>query len=939
MSWDGTRIRFREQSPIAAMLKQNRLDPTLGFFWGLVIVHMIFWTVLAYKTQPNVPSRTLELLTSGRELAWGYPTQPPLGVWVASIFGKIAAPRVWPLYLLAQFCGVVSVWAAWVLARKFLHPWTALCGAIVLLGGYSCTIAASEFSSAHLASAFWSLSILAFHEALTENRRRYWAATGILLALGFLTSYGTLLLLITMFLFTIWNDQARRCWDSSWPFLAALMMSAVMMPHLFWLVQHDFVTIQTKLAPASSVVHHLEQPLAYLGTQLLCLIPVILLLAPLVAWFSFDEPAGRNSDERNFARQYLLWVSCVPPVVIFCLALLAGPSSTLFAGVTNWTFLGIALLLWGHLNETRISWRRSLLRIGSAVGFFAAALVSINLMLPHLSRQAFNIHFPGRDLARQIEQTWKQSGYQGAPPVVAGPKQLVRNAVWNSHGSSRIAMYEDLTPTTPQSPNDLTLLQYGGVIIWDERSTQVPDYQELTRRFGRVSLANSHQLRWKGLADIPDMNIGMAVVHPALAQVAPPATSVPIASQPPASSLPLNYPRLGTPSITPTTPTPVGTPPGNALSGWNNNPVGNPYPASNPQLNGPSNGLMNPSPALNPNTPALRGFDSLSTGTLLGQPTPISTPTYSQPQSLPQSQPQSLPVSAPATRPATDDPFQMGTSLNPGSLNTPFGVDKPATPALIDRTMTPNPAASPGNSSPAFEDILPESLSPNLSPNLSSPVTHPASVPAPVNSQPFHQPSGFPVESVPNPVPGLGLPAGSSAKPALPSGSAFDDILPESLSPPAGLNSTGLGSPGTGVIPAGTTTATPRAVPEYQFSREFLNRYPELGPASGTPASSPVDPFSAPLTKPATGLEIKPAAGSAPALPSQFEAPVTDPFSGSSSLKETSPAWNSGVTLPGSSGTTSKPLPVELRDALPAASGTPGGLQLPASVPEGLKAQ
>ncbi|HWL10912.1 MAG TPA: glycosyltransferase family 39 protein, partial [Planctomicrobium sp.] len=563
MTWDGPRLRFREQSPLSVMIKQNRLDPTLGFFWGIVFIHVIFWTVLSYKTQPNVPQRTLELLTAGRELAWGYENQPPLSVWVTSVVGKIAAPRVWPLYMLAQLCGVVSVWAAWILARKFLHPWTALCGAIVLLGGYSCTIAASEFTSAHLASAFWSLSILSFHEALSESRRRYWAATGILLALGFLTSYGTLLLLITMFLFTIWNDHARRCWDSSWPFLAGLMMGAVMMPHLIWLVQHDFITVQSHLAPASSVVHHLEQPLAYLGTQLLCLIPVILLLTPLVAWFSFEEPASPQSEERNFARHYLLSMTCIPPVIIFTLALLAGPASSLFAGVTNWTFLGIALLLWGHLNETRLSWRRSLLRIGSAVGFFAAGLIAINLMLPHLSRQAFNTHFPGKELARGVEQAWRNAGNTGPVPVIAGPEKLVRNAAWNSKNSSRVALFENLTPASAQTALDTKLMEQGGVILWDNSDPSSPIGQQYVQRYGRVSLTAPQTLRWRGIADLPELNVGMAVVHPLLAQVTPQPTfpvanTYPVVNTVPENVLPMNYPKASTvPSYTNQTPLPL----------------------------------------------------------------------------------------------------------------------------------------------------------------------------------------------------------------------------------------------------------------------------------------------------------------------------------------------------------------------------------------------
>lgn len=646
MSWDGAQIRLRAKSPIAAMLKQNRLDPTLGFFWAVVFVHIIFWTLLASKTQPNVPAETLDLLSSGRQLAWGYPSQPPMGVWVASIAGSIAAPRIWPLYLMAQICGVISVWSAWVLARKFLHPWTALCAAIVLLGGYSCTIAASEFSSTHLASAFWSLSILTFHEALTEERRRYWAATGLLMACGFLTSYATLLLLATMFMFTLWDDRARRCWDSSWPFLAGLIMFAAMMPHLLWLGQNDFSTIQNKLATATNVVHHLEQPLAYLGTQLLCLIPVLVLLTPLVAWFSFEEPATSQDEPRDFARQYLLWMTCLPPVIIFGLSLFAGPSSIIFAGVTNWTYLGLALLLWGHLSETRLAWRRSLIRIGTAVGVFAAALIAINLMLPQLSRQAFNTHFPGKELAREVESAWKSSGYSGPVPVIAGPPKLVRNAVWNSQSSGKIAVYEDVSGNPKAGLNDFAFSQRGGVMLWDMSSESPVSYQDLAQRFGRVSMLQPVEMKWRGLADLPEIKVGMAIVHPSIAQVTKPASNL-YANDKGVNEniLPPGYPKAG---IVPAT----SLQGGGVSSNQSSIPATYQFPALDSSKHTNPTQLGTTTPGANPTTPAssgsasqgFSGFPSYqsnsgASGTTgssgLNSPA-LSQPTLSQPtQSLP----------------------------------------------------------------------------------------------------------------------------------------------------------------------------------------------------------------------------------------------------------------------------------------------------------------
>jgi len=520
MNWDGALQRRRANLPFQELVKLSRLDPTIGFFWTLVCLHVLTWTILATWTQPNLPAETLEMLASGRNFSWGYANQPPLGVWLASTVSLLAAPSNWPVYMLSQLCGVVSVWSAWKLGRKFLHPWTALCAAFVLLGGYSCTIAAAAFSGDQLAGAFWSLSIYTFYNALTHSRRRYWAATGLCLALGFLSSYGTLLLLLTMFIFTLVDDRARRCWDSSWPFLAGMAMLAFLMPHFVWLTQHQFLTVQAGIERTTSFAHHLVQPLSFLGTQLLCVIPVIILLTPLVAWFSFEEPARNEEDEnRDFARHYLLWMTCLPPVIIFGLSLMAGPSSGLFAGVTNWTYLGVVVLLWGHLSETRLAWRRSIMRIGTAVGLFAAALIALNIMLPQIQRQGVSTQFPGAELSQKIESLWAKFGYAGRAPIVGGSANLVRNAAWYTHQDS-FRSYADLNPAKNPAINDETLRQDGGVIVWDLDDKTGPTPAELQSRFGNVSFVNPVDLKWYTDSSLPAVRVGMAVVHPATAQQA-----------------------------------------------------------------------------------------------------------------------------------------------------------------------------------------------------------------------------------------------------------------------------------------------------------------------------------------------------------------------------------------------------------------------------------
>ena len=153
-------------------------DPTVPFFYVLLAIHVVCWTVLSAVTQPNLPAETLEILTAGQSPAWGYYDQPPLAIWIMSIVSMVFAPAAWPAYLIAQICIATCLWAAWKIGREVLQPWTAICGAIVLEGCFFFTIGSTAFTSAHLAGAMWALAILAQYRAFQLENRWDWVILG-----------------------------------------------------------------------------------------------------------------------------------------------------------------------------------------------------------------------------------------------------------------------------------------------------------------------------------------------------------------------------------------------------------------------------------------------------------------------------------------------------------------------------------------------------------------------------------------------------------------------------------------------------------------------------------------------------------------------------------------------------------------------------------------
>ncbi len=521
-----SRIKRSQSSILAERLKE---DPTIWFFWALLITHVVVWTILPASTQPNVPAETLNLLSLGQTPALGYHNSPPLAAWLVSFACLLTAPAVWPAYFLAQLCTVTCIWSAWKMAREFLHPWTALCAAIVLEGCYFFSLTSPSLTSGHVSRCFWALAVLMLFRALTRPRRRYWAATGLFLGLGILSNYGTVLLVIAMFVFLLLNDRARRCWDSSWPIFGMGIMGLVLLPHILWLMGNGGSTLTSAMDPSGEAANRILYPMQFGVSQFLAVVPMLFLLYPLVAWFNLEEPSNStDDDDREFARRYLLWVTILPPCVLIATSVMGGLPLNWLSGTPLWTFTGVLFLLWSHLQENRDAWRKVILRSAAMSGAFAALLVVMNIMIPTAREQATSIHFPGEEIAQRVEKTWSE-WYDKPLPIVAGPAEFAQNASW--YGKFHASIFLDLDVSKSVNVTDGTLMSQGGIIIWDASK---PYTQEQIERFGNVLILEPEQVKWKTRAKIEPITIQMALVHPEqpLAITPSPAADISLAAFP-----------------------------------------------------------------------------------------------------------------------------------------------------------------------------------------------------------------------------------------------------------------------------------------------------------------------------------------------------------------------------------------------------------------------
>ncbi len=212
-------------------------------FWTWLTLRTLVWTLFAAVTQPNAPLDLIEWLAWGREWQWGYHKHPPLPAWLAETFFQLAGRHVWGVYLASYLCTAVCLWCVWRFGCALTTPRRALLAALALDGLIFFTYDTAEFSNNVVLNALWALTILCFYHAVRTQRWRWWLLTGFVFGLGLLCKYTLAVLLVPLLLFLLWQSETRTWRVVLGVCALGVMAFLVFLPHLVWMVRHDFITI------------------------------------------------------------------------------------------------------------------------------------------------------------------------------------------------------------------------------------------------------------------------------------------------------------------------------------------------------------------------------------------------------------------------------------------------------------------------------------------------------------------------------------------------------------------------------------------------------------------------------------------------------------------------------------------------------------------------
>jgi 4-amino-4-deoxy-L-arabinose transferase-like glycosyltransferase len=376
-----------------------------NIFYIFVTAHLIFWTVIPSLTNQNLPLDTIEALAWGSNLDWGFNKHPPMSAFFPEVFFQIFGSQDWAYYLLSQIFVVIAFYYVLKFSKEFFNnDLLGLISVLLIEAIYFYNFTSPEFNVNVCQLPFWSLTVYFSWKIYTSKEIKFTDCflVGLFAAIGFLSKYLFLYLLVSINLLFIYLIFIQRERKFDFKYLITLeVFLIVLVPHLIWLNNNEFITITYGLARTgleqSSLIDHIKFPLLFLIKQVGILIPFLFLVWLLIKKIKF------KFDLKDKRLLFLLAINILPIILMFLTSVVTGSKIRTMWMTPFYLFFGT---LFVYLFQTQINIKKlKPFVIGFIFLFFLSPILYAYVSI---SKDDKRTDYPGKEIAIKIQYAWDQ---------------------------------------------------------------------------------------------------------------------------------------------------------------------------------------------------------------------------------------------------------------------------------------------------------------------------------------------------------------------------------------------------------------------------------------------------------------------------------------------------------------------------------------------------
>ena len=421
---------------------KNKIMSINRLFHYFLLTHLVIWTLIPSITNHNLPLDTIEALAWGSNLDWGFDKHPPLSALAVEIFYKIFGPQDWVYYLLSQLFVITAFYFVFKLSKEILNTEKhALLSVLLLEGIYFYNFTTPEFNVNVCMLPFWAMTGYFAYKCLKDNLTKDYIIFGIVAALGFLSKYLFIYLLVGIKIFYIFYIKKNNFKINY--IIPGVIFLLILTPHLIWLTENNYITVTYGLkrtGEIKSYLDHIILPLIFLGKQIGILIPFFILL------FILTKNIKNNFSFKDQNLLYLLSISIIPILLMILTSAIMGAKIRTMWMTPFYLYIGTLFI---YIFQNNINLNN--LKVFNYIFIFLFLLSPTLYGYISISQENKRTDYKGKKISFEIQKIWNSKNKNKITHVI-GDEWIAGNLsyhlksrpIWiNNKDLNKIKIYEN----------------------------------------------------------------------------------------------------------------------------------------------------------------------------------------------------------------------------------------------------------------------------------------------------------------------------------------------------------------------------------------------------------------------------------------------------------------------------------------------------------------
>ena len=390
-----------------------------NLFFIFLFVHLLLWVLAPSLTNKNLPLDTIEALAWGSNLDWGFNKHPPFSAFAVEIFYQIFGSNDWAYYLLSQLFVILGFIVVYKFSDEiFNNQKLALLAVLLLEGIYFYNFTTPEFNVNVAQLPFWALTVYYTWRCIKYDKAIDYVFLGLFAGLGILSKYLFIYLIIGIKLVFIYFLRKGKKIKFSHYFIAGPITLLILLPHIIWLTENNYITIAYGLQRTGGVgnfIDHLIYPLIFLTKQIGLLIPFLFMSFFLVKKINIKF----NLKDKKLV--FLLLTIVAPIFFMLLTSMVMGAKIRTMWMTPFYLFAGtlIIYIFKSQINLNKLKKFATIFVILFIFSPFAYVYVSI-------TQTEKRTDFPGKEKAKEVQKLWDEE-YKSKINYVIGDEWYAGN--------------------------------------------------------------------------------------------------------------------------------------------------------------------------------------------------------------------------------------------------------------------------------------------------------------------------------------------------------------------------------------------------------------------------------------------------------------------------------------------------------------------------------